>query len=101
MGSAGSINVTLEVQTGSGDYAQTETAVAVAFKVGGTWTEEKILCKQANLSELITKSFVLDGWPTQLRISAEGTDAFAYERISLRAADRMVSPLTVKMGSLD
>lgn len=79
------VNATLEVDTARDEpKAPTQTGAAVAFRVAGAWTAERVLCRGAMLGEAVVQSFDLMGWPTELRISALGDDSWGYSKITLR-----------------
>lgn len=96
---ASSINVTLEAQTSNMDYAQTETPVLVAFKVDGAWTDDVVFLASAALTQVVVKTFTLQAWPSKLRLTAQGTDAYGYSRLLLSAGSRTVTVLDETMGN--
>lgn len=96
---ASSINVTLEVHTSNLPYAQTETPVLVAFQVGGTWTNDVVFLATAALTQVVVKTFSLEAWPTKLRLTAQGADAWGYSQVLLSTGSRVVTILDETMGN--
>jgi hypothetical protein len=83
-------NVTVQFETMSGDikYSGSSTGATMAFKVNDQWTEEMWLFHSvgdpgagATDGETAEKTFEVSQWPSQMRITAGGTDAVGYQRI--------------------
>lgn len=96
----GVLPVRLKVDTGIDPDAGTETGADVSFKVGGSWTENSVLCQRAKLGEAVFKTYNLTAWPSELRISARGSDAWGYTRIQLRWANYVITVLDEATGNL-
>jgi len=94
-----SLLVTLEVDTSDDPYAGTTSGAAYSFKVNGSWTEEEVFCEHAELGESITKTTNLTAWPSHLRLSALGSDAWGYTRIEVRYERFVITVLDGETGN--
>lgn len=92
--------ITVEVNTSMDPYAWTETGAAVAFKAGGEWTHDEVLCTKALRGQLVVKTFEVPEWPTELRLTALGSDAWGYGKILLRYGKYVITVLDSK-GAAD
>lgn len=85
------VDVTLFIRTSSVDFAGTESGASVSFLVGGNYTNEVTLMKQAAISSNVTWRARLSAWPSKVRFN--GTeDRWIVNSVELRS-DKMNSTL--------
>eukprot|EP00927_Polykrikos_kofoidii_P004345 TRINITY_DN1171_c0_g1_i2.p1 TRINITY_DN1171_c0_g1~~TRINITY_DN1171_c0_g1_i2.p1 ORF type:complete len:456 (-),score=87.44 TRINITY_DN1171_c0_g1_i2:25-1392(-) len=94
-----SVEIIVEVYTANSTYAGTTTGASMAFEVGAHWTDELELVHEANGSDVIARSVRLPRWPTSMRITALGPNAWGYDSIYLYTTNRKKH--TVKVALLN
>eukprot|EP00927_Polykrikos_kofoidii_P001245 TRINITY_DN1044_c0_g1_i4.p1 TRINITY_DN1044_c0_g1~~TRINITY_DN1044_c0_g1_i4.p1 ORF type:complete len:399 (+),score=49.06 TRINITY_DN1044_c0_g1_i4:93-1289(+) len=79
----GVMDVIVEVDTANVSHAGTTTGASMAFQIEEDWTRDLDLCSKVTNGEVVARMVRLPAWPTKMRITALGHNAWGYTSIYL------------------
>jgi len=87
---SGAQECSIEVETSDRDYGDTSTGASVRFQAGGIWTSGASFPNSISGGEQVTATQSVSARPTALKITAGGTNAWGYSRISVSCGGETV-----------
>eukprot|EP00927_Polykrikos_kofoidii_P032022 TRINITY_DN273_c0_g1_i5.p1 TRINITY_DN273_c0_g1~~TRINITY_DN273_c0_g1_i5.p1 ORF type:complete len:444 (+),score=73.29 TRINITY_DN273_c0_g1_i5:87-1418(+) len=79
----GVMDVVVEVDTANVSHAGSTSGASMTFEVDESWTTELELCSKVTEGEVVARMVRLPAWPTKMRITALGGNAWGYTSIYL------------------
>eukprot|EP00927_Polykrikos_kofoidii_P032017 TRINITY_DN273_c0_g1_i10.p1 TRINITY_DN273_c0_g1~~TRINITY_DN273_c0_g1_i10.p1 ORF type:complete len:445 (+),score=77.01 TRINITY_DN273_c0_g1_i10:87-1421(+) len=79
----GVMDVVVEVDTANVSHAGSTSGASMTFEVDESWTANLELCSTVTEGEVVARMVRLPAWPTKMRITALGGNAWGYTSIYL------------------
>ena len=81
--------VVVTAVTATETYAETSATEYISFKVGSVWTKDQIFFTGSEQGETEQATFVLDDFPTELRLSTTNTDGWGWDYFAVEVNTRL------------